>query len=130
MALKYKQLPPRVTLLMNVPRELYYGFQKYCENQIKRATHTQHRLLLSSPYKSNAYHACTYYYPFQDSEALFLYCIVYLDQFMSVVGAMVARESLWKRAASQSTQGSQPIKQNTTTQLLVIEPCQIRVLGR
>ena len=21
---------------------IYYGFQKYCENQIKRATHTQH----------------------------------------------------------------------------------------
>ncbi|OCK91069.1 uncharacterized protein K441DRAFT_227898 [Cenococcum geophilum 1.58] len=29
---------------------------------------------------------------------------------------MVARESLRKRAASQSTQGSQPIKRNTITQ--------------
>ena len=35
---------------------------------------------------------------------------------MSVVGAMVARESLRKRAASQSIQGSQPIKRNTIAQ--------------
>jgi hypothetical protein len=38
---------------------------------------------------------------------------------VSVVGAIVARESLQKQAASQSTQGSQLIKRNTTTQLPV-----------
>jgi len=78
----------------------YCGLQKYCENQIKRATHTQHRLLVSSPYKSYACHAYTYYFYFQNSEVLYLYYIIHPGQFLSVVGAMVARRSLRKRAAS------------------------------
>ena len=61
---------------------------------------TQHRLLVSSPYKSYACHAYTYYFYFQNSEVLYLYYIIHLGQFLSVIGAMVARKSLQKRAAS------------------------------
>ena len=36
---------------------IYYLFRKCCENQIKRASPTQHRIWVILPYKSNAYHA-------------------------------------------------------------------------
>ena len=74
--------------------DCYCGLQKCCENQIKRATHTQHQLLVSLPYKSYAYQACTYYFYFQNSKVLYLYYIIYLGQFLSVIGAIVAYKSL------------------------------------
>src|SRR6266700_5597172 len=48
-----------------------------------------------------------------------LYCIAYIARFSGVVGAMVNRDSLQKRAASQSIHPPQVTKRNTITPLHV-----------